>query len=275
MSDSTPMKRCSKCKIEKPATPEFFVKNSACKDGLHTQCKDCKNARGKQSWEENKEKRNSRRRQKYWDDPKTRQRNLDYLRKWGDENRDKQLEIKRQAYWENREQNLQQSREWRLKNPEYRKTYDREYAKKNKAQLHKRKTEWANNNRERIRQQRRAAYTNNPHARRLEGLLRDARKRELPNTFTKDEYYRMLEYWGNACAISGEKELLQIDHWIPLNSPNCPGTVAGNMIPLSRSLNFSKQDTDPVTWLIWKFGEEEGLKHLAKIEAYFEWLKPL
>jgi hypothetical protein len=273
---STPMKRCSKCGVEKPATLEFFARHSSCKDGLHTQCKECKNARGRQSWEENKEKRNSTRRQKYWDDPATRQRNIDYHRKWRNEtSRDVYLEGKHKWYEANREHDNQKSREWRLKNSDRRKAYDREYLQKNKKIIQARQRRWENENKPRLLEKRRRSYILNPHPIRLAAHLRDARKRQLPDTFTKEEYHRMLEYWDNACAISGEQELLQIDHWIPLNSPDCPGTVVGNMIPLSRSLNFSKQDTDPVIWLMWKFGEEEGLKHLARINAYFEWLKTL
>ena len=35
-------KRCTKCKVEKPATPEFFQHTNISKDGLAWMCKDCK-----------------------------------------------------------------------------------------------------------------------------------------------------------------------------------------------------------------------------------------
>lgn len=41
------LKTCPKCNTEKPATLEFFHKNSANKTGLSGWCKDCNNARQK------------------------------------------------------------------------------------------------------------------------------------------------------------------------------------------------------------------------------------
>jgi len=36
------VKKCTKCKIEKPATTDFFAKAKRCKDGLQFWCKACK-----------------------------------------------------------------------------------------------------------------------------------------------------------------------------------------------------------------------------------------
>jgi hypothetical protein len=36
------MKTCAKCKIEFPATTEYFYKNKQNKDGLYSYCKKCK-----------------------------------------------------------------------------------------------------------------------------------------------------------------------------------------------------------------------------------------
>ena len=49
MSDT---KKCSKCGVEKPATPEFFGRDGSRKDGLYPQCKGCR----KLYLEKNKEK---------------------------------------------------------------------------------------------------------------------------------------------------------------------------------------------------------------------------
>ena len=82
----------------------------------------------------------------------------------------------------------------------------------------------------------------------------------------------MMWYWGYACAISGEKLNVTMDHWIPLNSDNCPGTIPTNIIPLNGSLNSQKQDKDPETGLIEKFGNEQAKHILQKIQAYFDWV---
>jgi 5-methylcytosine-specific restriction endonuclease McrA len=42
MSDDVPMKRCSKCGEEKPATYDFFPRDKRSKDGWQYQCKICK-----------------------------------------------------------------------------------------------------------------------------------------------------------------------------------------------------------------------------------------
>lgn len=104
---------------------------------------------------------------------------------------------------------------------------------------------------------------------------RQNRINSLPNNFGQQAYDRMMEYWGNACAISGETENLHVDHWIPLNSSDCPGTISENMIPLAAHLNSSKGYKNPATWLIRKFGQEHGGKLLAEINEYFDWLKTL
>ncbi len=45
LNDECPkMKQCSKCKVEKPATTEFFYAHKGHKDGLKGQCRDCFNA---------------------------------------------------------------------------------------------------------------------------------------------------------------------------------------------------------------------------------------
>jgi hypothetical protein len=67
-----------------------------------------------------------------------------------------------------------------------------------------------------------------------------------------------------------------MDHWIPLSSPGCPGTVATNMVPLCHGIggcNNSKCDRDPQGWLLEKFGERKALEILERIPAYFRQLK--
>src|SRR5260221_119478 len=62
------------------------------------------------------------------------------------------------------------------------------------------------------------------------------RKRELPNVFTSQDWRNALEYWGHRCAVCerprGLWHTLSQDHWIPLSSPDCPGTDPTNILPL-------------------------------------------
>jgi hypothetical protein len=66
------------------------------------------------------------------------------------------------------------------------------------------------------------------------------------------------------------------DHWIPLASPDCPGTVPENIIPLcfgSGGCNNSKKAKDGYEWLLQRYGKRKACVILKRIQAYFEWVK--
>jgi len=266
MSDST-TKPCTVCKQILPATIEYFHPNKACRDGLHTQCRECRNARRRKAWAENADEINARRRAEYGGEKQ--RRNIEYHRRWRKEHEDIYRAGKRKWYQENREHDLAKSREWREKNAEYKKQYDSEYAKRNYAKVHEKKSNWASNNRRRINKLRREKYAQNPIDRRLSNVRREARKRMLPDTFTKSDYDFMLAYWNGKCAVCGSGKKLQMDHWTPLFDESCHGTVPDNIVPLCRSCNASKQHRYPKEWLEWKYPEIAN-KILARIERYFE-----
>jgi hypothetical protein len=105
---------------------------------------------------------------------------------------------------------------------------------------------------------------------------RRARRAALPDTFTETEANFMLTYWHFCCAICGNQRgffwSLAHDHWIPLASPQCPGTIAENIIPLCHGqggCNNSKADKDPVVWLKSRYSSHQVKRILAAIEAYF------
>lgn len=50
MSEETPVKRCTKCGEDKPATSEFFPRSNKGRNGLHSQCKSCCNAYHKEHY---------------------------------------------------------------------------------------------------------------------------------------------------------------------------------------------------------------------------------
>lgn len=109
-----------------------------------------------------------------------------------------------------------------------------------------------------------------------------ARKRSLPDTFTERDWQRALEYWGYKCAVCGRPRglwhTLAADHWIPLTSPDCPGTIPTNIIPLCHGeggCNNSKRSKMPEVWLISKLGKKDGSQKLVEIDIYFLWVKDL
>lgn len=119
----------------------------------------------------------------------------------------------------------------------------------------------------------------NPHKTAVFGQRYRARKRNLPDNFTHEDERLMMEYWGNSCAVCGiglgglfDFTGRHIDHWIPLSSLDCPGTTAGNMLPLCETCNVTKSWKMPDVWLIERYGEKEAQKILGRVERYFRWV---
>lgn len=109
---------------------------------------------------------------------------------------------------------------------------------------------------------------------------RRARKLNLPCDFTDDQWLNALEYFGHKCAVCGRPRglwhSLSQDHWIPLASPECPGTVVSNIVPLCHGINgcnTSKNRTPAEQWLTLQFGKRKAKEILARVNAYFEWVK--
>lgn len=137
----------------------------------------------------------------------------------------------------------------------------------------------------RTRRQRKAAKVHaterayrlaHPEKSRLKEQLRRTRKYELPYTFRYADETFCRAYFDHACAVCGNQEGFQwtiaMDHWIPLKSSACPGTIATNMIPLCHGLggcNNSKLHRNPDVWLIERFGPRKAAQILKKIHAYF------
>jgi hypothetical protein len=93
----------------------------------------------------------------------------------------------------------------------------------------------------------------------------------------------MLQYWGYACALCGKQEglywTLAYDHFMPIALPECPGTVAGNMLPLCHTTrrvagtppgcNNAKGNKEPHNWLVARFGVRRAARLERDIAAYF------
>ena len=67
-----------------------------------------------------------------------------------------------------------------------------------------------------------------------------------------------------------------MDHWIPLTSPECPGTIPTNVVPLCDGIdgcNESKNDSNALEWLTRKYDQRKAQKIFEKIDAYFRSIK--
>lgn len=165
------------------------------------------------------------------------------------------------TYQRDREHRLEKARIRREARREEERAYQEQYRKKFPEKARAVTKRWRRNNHPR---------------RRLIEHNREARKRELPHTWTTEQRAFMLEYWQHACAVCGNQNglfwSLSDDHWVPFASPKCPGTVATNMIPLcigEGGCNNSKHKSDPHTWLVRRFGQQKAATIERKIATYF------
>lgn len=122
---------------------------------------------------------------------------------------------------------------------------------------------------------------------RIKQSNRRAKVRNLPHSFTKADKERMLNYWDHRCAACGKQAdfwtVIAYDHWIPLSSHDCPGTIPANMIPLCNSrkgyptgttcCNDSKHNKDAHTWLVKRFGKRKAATIEKRVQSYFDWIE--
>ena len=99
-------KICTKCKVEKPK--QDFHKNCQSKDGLASNCKECRNSVNR------KYRKNNPQYLEYHKKNKDKKR--EYDKEYRSDNRDSILLKKKKYYNENKERHLERSRNWRLNN---------------------------------------------------------------------------------------------------------------------------------------------------------------
>lgn len=250
---SIPLKACTKCECEFPATPEYFYHDKRGSDGLSPRCKPCVNA--------------------YLRDWKTANAELDkdYKRRYVQQHPDRVTQSKRawdQAHPEYKRQHY-------LNNPEYYREKSEDYYRANKEHVLAWRRTYIQENRELVRSWEKAARKK-----------RLARERNLPAIFTGDNWRQALDYFDYKCAICGRSEgfwhKVAADHWIPLSDPrpDNPGTVPTNMIPMCHSIkdgengcNNSKLNRDPELWLIEYFGKKRAAHILERVQTYFAWIR--
>lgn len=117
------MKQCTKCSEWKQS--KYFSKDKNRKDELDCWCKECKNQKGKEWYENHKEK--------------IREQHKEYY----ENNKDEMKEY--------RENNKEKIKEWRENNKDYTKEYNKEYKKNNKENLKKQVKEYRQNNKDKIK----------------------------------------------------------------------------------------------------------------------------
>lgn len=255
-------KRCWDCREILEANEDHFAKSRSSKDGLQGRCKKCSVAYRQR----NRDRILKQKKEHYRLNRETiRKKQSDAYYEKHDEFRAKAKEY----YVQNRLRIRQQQAEYRLRTLEQRNAYrqsrrewylqyNRQYYQNNKERESLRKKQW---------------HASHPENGRLNEQKRRLRKRNLIHQFSIEQWQFCLDYWNYKCAICGREDNLHADHWIPISSSSCPGTIIDNIIVLCISCNSSKHNKNPVEWLFEKLDDHEARLMLNEIEAYFEYAR--
>lgn len=279
-----PMKRCTKCGEIKPFTREYFkfLKN----EGTRQPCKKCDSringerklarlgrGRIRQPSQSLEHKRCTRcgkllkntgenfvlNAKKETSQP-CRDCHKRLAKEFREANPDHMKRLRQNSYKRNKDKIRARTKAYRLKNPEISRQIVREWRKKHP---------------EYDREHRPNRHLTPQH--KAASQQHRARKRGLPDNFTSRDWEHALVYFGGCCAVCGRHpglwHTLAADHWIPLKSPDCLGTIRKNIVPLCHGVggcNNSKHDRPAEEWLIDKFGKRKAKQIIQRIQAYFD-----
>lgn len=160
--------------------------------------------------------------------------------------------------------------------------YKRWYADpENRRKLRAHSTQWKKRNPDKEREWRRKWSRANPDKVRVQAALSRARRANLPATLTIEDWGRAVAHWQGRCAYCDKQEgllkrtRLTSEHFVPLSLPDSPGSTPDNIIPVCHSCNERRRRQDVRKWLTKTFGTAHADRMLAKIAAYFDWVRDL
>jgi hypothetical protein len=237
-----PTKVCRNC--GDVFTYDQLKKDKTRQDGVTNLCKSCSNARARGYRQQH---------------PEAREKAREYSREYYKIHREEIREKSKTWRKANREYLIEAAKKWNRKNPEKHAKHSRDYHKNHPDRVLKQKQQYRENNRNRV-------Y--------LLRHKREARKRGLPDTLSTEQWEICLRYFNFRCAYCGCKsDTFHRDHFIPLASSHCTGTVVTNIVPACVSCNCSKNSSDPIVWINSMFDLDTSKKILNKIYIYFSMME--
>ena len=226
------MKRCTVCGRWLVASTVNFYKLKNGKYGLEARCKDCAKNQNK---------------------------------RYREANREKDLDRKKQWYEANKEQQKQYREANRNKIAEYKK----QYREANKEKMtEQRKQRYQGNKEKELERNKQYRQTPQGQVALFNGHQRRRTKEEQQGTgITKDQWLELMSFFDWKCAYSGEtlsKDTRSIDHIVPLNSGG--DNMIWNCVPMTRSLNSSKNSKDMLEWY-----RGQDFYSEARLAKIYEW----
>lgn len=248
-----------------PNTAEYFPIRGDGK-GLRGRCRECSKAHCRQKRKEN---------------PTPQQ---EALKRYREKHRDMVLardrEYKKQERINNGDHVRQRERNWRKNNPEKFKAKIARNTARHRDHIRRRQHNYYLQHKHIWDASRKEWRKNNLDKARLIGRIAShkyrVKARNLPNDFSNTDWLRALTYWEYKCAYCGASEglfksmQLTMDHFIPVISNDCPGTIPSNIVPACLSCNGSKAHRPVEIWLIEKFGKRKATAILKRIKEYFD-----
>lgn len=239
-------KVCSRCNKSKPLTAEFFHRCSKHSTGFKSDCKVCRN-------QLNRKRQGS----KVTGPARSYGKITDYKKYMQEYRKNNKERIKKQRntpeYKERRKLYYESNKESYKEYYERRKEHYKKYYIENKELIS-------------IRMSKYHAKDESKLKNRTRKNKRDAMKRSLLNTFTKDDWEKCLTHFEYSCAYCGEREkTFHQDHFVPISKGG--EFTKYNVIPACETCNISKSNKPFKDWYIEqsfhdKDREEKVLKYL-------------
>lgn len=148
----------------------------------------------------------------------------------------------------NRERDLARKKKYREENKEKVANYLKEYFIKNKKEVAEYKKRYRKENKDKI-QIYRVQYKQRESTKALNKIRRHrrkARKKQVINSLTSQQWEITKQYFNNCCAYCGKETAMTMDHFIPLSKM---GELSiNNIIPVCFDCNSGKRDRDFFEW---------------------------
>lgn len=245
--------QCSKCNLMIPATLDQYKASRKGKFGLFPWCKKCEKARREGIKDEIKA---------YY------QRNAEHFREYSAtyrrENPEKFRLTKQNSYYKYRQKWIERKKKYHLENAEK----EKQYRIANREKLTQQSKLYRASNPEKHRQSARFYRENNRDSFRAYQQKRTARKLNLIDTLTNDNWLECLSYFDNRDAYTGlEMVTPSQDHVIPVSKGGA--YVKSNIVPCDIGINSSKRNRDLEEWYKKQpFFDENRLRRIYKWIGY-------
>jgi len=178
------------------------------------------------------------------------------------------------------EKHRSDSRRYSTEHPEVRREWARVWRISSPEKAHEQDRRHDSKHRDQRKTSRKARYASQSDIEKERSRKRRTQRKLLPDTLTLTHWRNAVNYFNGCCSYCGKSPsffdrhpVLHQDHFIPVASPKCEGTTPTNMVPACQSCNLSKQANNPEQWLISRFGKRRTKQILARINAYFDWVR--